>query len=168
MARTTASRVDAFYQGESCAGLGLVLMSHDGARWREMALVDQGMARYLRRVSGAELSLQTTHSSSPIGDCSWRGVMETLPEELRAMVVAQMLLVEDRLILCRVSRAWRDSVNWSFNRNWVQQLQAGEQFASSMSAGRYVLKHHADGRVSSVHTSSPFLYLALFPCLDIG
>jgi hypothetical protein len=94
--------------------------------------------------------------------------MEKLPEELRCLVVERMSPVEDLANLRLVSRAWRDSVDRSFIRNWVQQLLAGKQFAASLYAGLHIVQHHANGRGSFVHTFNPTLYLALYPSLDIS
>jgi hypothetical protein len=67
-----------------------------------------------------------------------------------------MSLAEDLANLRLVSRVWRDSVDRSF-RNWVQQLQAGKQFAASLDAGLHIVRHYANGRGSFVHTFDPFL-----------
>ena len=70
--------------------------------------------------------------------------MEKLPEGLRMLVVERMLPIED-LTNLRLPMAWRDSVDRSFIRNWVQQLLAGKQFAASLCAGLHVVQHHANG-----------------------
>lgn len=87
--------------------------------------------------------------------------MEKLPEELRLLVVERTSLVEDRANLRLMSGAWRDSVDRSSIRNWVQQLLAGKQFAASLNAGLHFGQHYANGRGSFVYTFNPSLYLAL-------
>jgi hypothetical protein len=94
--------------------------------------------------------------------------MEKLPEELRLLVVERVSLIEDRANLRLVSRAWRDSVDRSFIRNWVQQLLPGKPFAAGSYAGLYFVQYHVNGRSSFVHTFNLSLYLALYPCLDIS
>jgi hypothetical protein len=92
--------------------------------------------------------------------------MVKLPAEVRLLVVERVSPVENLAILRLVSKAWRDSVDASFVRTWVQQLPAGEQFAASLNAGLQIICQHANGRGSFAHTLSPLLYLVLSVPLD--